>query len=176
LDCWPNGLRWVLLRTQRLCLRHRLHRLPQFPDRCAFQAAPAGGTDAFVAKISPSGNPLAYSTYLGGSAWDAGRGIAVDAAGRACVAGETASANFPLANPVQGTRGGEEADAFVTCLNPAGSGLTYSTYLGGRDADAASSIALDSAGSAYITGLTAPGISRPLLPSRADVPAMSMLS
>jgi hypothetical protein len=110
-------------------------------------------TDAFVTKLNPAGNGLVYSTYLGGSGEDDGYGIAVDAAGSAYVTGLTLSSDFPTMNPFQTTSGGR-TDAFVTKLNPAGSALLYSTYLGGGGYDAGRAIAVDSSGSAYITGFT----------------------
>ena len=117
------------------------------------QAALAGGYDAFVTKLSPSGTALVYSTYLGGSSNDEGYGIAVDSAGSAYVTGQTFSSNFPTASPLQAANAGEY-DAFVAKLNPAGSALVYSTYLGGSAFDSGSGIAVDSAGSAYVTGQT----------------------
>jgi len=96
---------------------------------------------------------LAYSTYLEGSVTDWGNGIAVDAAGNAYVTGFTFSTNFPTANPLQPTIHGNE-DAFVTKMNVEGTGLVYSTYLGGSGEDTGESIALDSAGNAYVTGIT----------------------
>ncbi|MGH9446941.1 MAG: choice-of-anchor D domain-containing protein, partial [Terriglobia bacterium] len=104
-----------------------------------------------------------YGTYLGGSGSDQGNGIAVDSSGDAWIAGYTQSSNFPVDNPVQlllGITGGSNcgttlcADAFVTELNPAGSGLLFSTFLGGSSADFGQAIALDSSGDAYITGST----------------------
>jgi hypothetical protein len=113
-----------------------------------------GGLDAFVTKINPTGSGLVYSTYLGGSGDDDGSGIAVDALGNAYVAGTTSSTNFPTTpGAFQTTVGGFE-DAFVTKLNPTGSGLVYSTYLGGSGQDFGRGVALDSAGSAYVTGFT----------------------
>src|SRR5216684_529995 len=101
----------------------------------AFQASFGGGTvDAFVTKLNPTGVALVYSTYLGGSGDDQGNGIAIDAAGNAYVTGETSSINFPTANPIQPTLAGS-SDAFVTKVNPTGSGLVYSTYLGGSAQD-----------------------------------------
>jgi Beta-propeller repeat len=107
--------------------------------------------------IDPS---LAYSTYLGGSDFDGrGLGIAVDSAGSAYVTGSTASPDFPTTAGAFDTSFNHgpfgQADAFVTKLNPAGSGLTYSTFLGGSFPDSPSGIAVDSAGSAYVTGTTA---------------------
>ncbi len=112
------------------------------------------GSDAFVSKLNPTGSALVYSTYLGGSGADYGYGIAVDAAGSAYVTGYTNSTDFPTANPLQPSYGGGEMDAFVAKLNPAGSALVYSTYLGGSGGDYGYGIALDSAGSAYVTGAT----------------------
>jgi hypothetical protein len=96
---------------------------------------------------------LVYSTYLGGSNFDSGIGIAVDSQGNAYVTGVTASTNFPTKNPFQATSGGG-GDAFVTKLNATGDGLVYSTYLGGNSFDQGSSIAVDSSGNAYVTGGT----------------------
>jgi Bacterial Ig-like domain (group 3)/Beta-propeller repeat len=126
----------------------------------AFQTTCNGGSncmsdpDAFVTKISPEGSALVYSTYLGGSNFDVGFGIAVDGAGNAYVTGSTESTDFPTKNPLQSTFGGGIADAFVAEINPAGSALIYSTYLGGSAADQAFGIALDGAGNAYVAGLT----------------------
>ena len=96
---------------------------------------------------------LSYSTYLGGSGYNSGQGIAVDSAGDAYVSGQTGSTNFPTANPLQATFGGS-SDAFVAKLNPAGSALVYSTYLGGNGVAFGTGIAVDSAGNAYVTGIT----------------------
>jgi hypothetical protein len=110
--------------------------------------------DAFMAKINPSGSALVYATFLGGSNQDIVGGIGVDSAGNAYVIGTTASTDFPTVNAVQPAYGGGLDDAFVSKLNPTGSGLVYSTYLGGGDVDVGLSIAVDSAGSAYATGYT----------------------
>jgi hypothetical protein len=113
--------------------------------------------DAFVTEINPSGSALVYSTYLGGSEWDFGYGIAVDRSGNVYVTGSTGSADFPTMNPLQPANhfGGEcGCDAFVTEINPTGSALVYSTYLGGNGDDNGSGIAVDGAGNAYVTGGT----------------------
>ncbi len=123
-----------------------------FPTVAPAQATLAGGKDAFVAKLNPAGNALIYSTYLGGAATDSGNAIAVDSAGNAYVAGGTYSLNFPTSNAYQTSNRGQQ-NAFVAKLNPSGS-LLYSTYLGGNGNDSAAGIAIDSAGSAYITGGT----------------------
>jgi len=125
-----------------------------FPTANAYQGAKGGGRDAFVTKLNAAGSALVYSTYLGGSDYDFGRGIAVDGAGSAYVTGDTWSQNFPTANAYQGAFGGGNDDAFVTKLNTAGSALVYSTYLGGSGEDYGSGIAVDAAGSAYVTGDT----------------------
>jgi hypothetical protein len=126
---------------------------PNFPTQHPFQAALAGGFDAFVTKFSPAGNTLIYSTYLGGSGLDVGEGIAVDSMRAAYVTGFTNSPNFPTQNPFQAALAGGD-DAFVTKLSPAGNSLVYSTYLGGTGNDVAEGIAIDSSGSAYIIGQT----------------------
>ncbi|MGZ8842141.1 MAG: DUF7948 domain-containing protein [Pyrinomonadaceae bacterium] len=114
-----------------------------------------GSYDAFVTKLNPQGSALVYSTYLGGSAGvDRGWAIALDDAGNAYVTGDTTSANFPTANPIQATYGGGLSDAFVTKLNPTGSGLVYSTFLGGSLFDEGRGIALNGSGSAHVTGDT----------------------
>src|SRR5262249_40136667 len=116
---------------------------------------PAGaGTDAFVTKISANGGGLLYSTYLGGNADDAGNGIRVDAHGRVYVVGVTSSSDFPLENPLHNYPGDGTTNAFVARRAAAGSGLLFSTYLGGADVDEALAAALDSDGFLYVTGDT----------------------
>jgi hypothetical protein len=108
---------------------------------------------AFVAELNPIGSALVYSTYLGGSNFDMAAGIAVDSADNAYVTGWTQSRDFPTVNPLQSSNDGNE-NAFVAKLNPAGSALVYSTYLGGSGMDQGSGIAADTAGNAYVTGTT----------------------
>lgn len=97
---------------------------------------------------------LVYSTYLGGSGWDEGWAIAIDGSRHAYVAGYTQSPNFPPPNAVQpGGLSGLD-DAFVLKLDPAGTGLVYSTYLGGGGNEQAFGIAVDAQGAAYVTGYT----------------------
>ena len=128
--------------------------LPTTPG--VFQPTLSGSSeDAFVTKLDPTGSALVYSTYLGGAFIDSGSGIAVDANGNAYVAGWTDSHNFPTTpgafQPIKLSVG---ADAFVTKLNPAGTGLVYSTYLGGDGTDTGEGIAVDADGNAYVTGTT----------------------
>jgi hypothetical protein len=116
-------------------------------------SANPSGTNAFAAKLNPNGTGMAYATFLGGSGTDAGKGIAVDSDGHAYVAGSTTSDNFPTANALQATRQGGQ-DGFVTKLNPTGTALVFSTYLGGSLDDSANAIAVDAKGSAYAAGET----------------------
>ena len=110
--------------------------------------------DAYVAKFSPTLSSLVYSTYLGGNGNDGVTGIVVDSSGAAHVTGVTFSSNFPVANAVQNQFQGGAFDAFVTKINPAGTALAYSTYLGGNDDDRGYRVRLDAAGNAYVAGST----------------------
>jgi len=132
----------------------------------AYEESDPSGTDAFATRLNALGNGLVYSTYLGGSSTDTGRGIAVDGSGNAYVTGETASSNFPLLNPIQASRVGI-SDAFVTKLDTTGTNIVYSTFLGGADLDAGRDIVVDGSGNAYVTGMTrtAFNIKNPLQPT-----------
>src|SRR5258708_5229731 len=137
--------------------------------------------NAFVTKLSSDLSKMLYSTYLGGSqgvsvqfprqapskslGGDDGYDIAVDKSGAAYVVGRTASADFPTLNAVQaahspvtnpGPSGGYPTifDAFVAKLDPKGSNLVFSTYLGGSGQDAATGVAVDRLGNAYVVGTT----------------------
>ena len=129
-----------------------------FPTANALQPAhDPSFWDAFVAKLDPTGSALVYSTYLGGNGFDFAGGIAVDGTGSAYVTGETSSTNFPTLNALQPTKASPEQDgrdAFVARLDPSGSALIYSTYLGGTQNDTGSNITVDAAGAAYVTGST----------------------
>jgi hypothetical protein len=122
-----------------------------FPIRNAFQAAYGYSGHAFVAKFSVGGS-LLWSTYLGGSGFDSGQGIAVDQYGNAYVTGTTNSSNFPSLNPFQAADGGGY-DAFVAKFSTGGA-LLWSTYLGGNNDETGYGIALDQYGDAYVTGST----------------------
>jgi hypothetical protein len=120
----------------------------------ALQTSNVGGDDAFAAKFNAAGSALIYSTYLGGSDYDQATGIAIDPAGEAYVTGFTTSTNFPTTTGALQTSNVGGDHAFVAKLNSAGSALIYSTYLGGSIYDHATSIAIDPAGEAYVTGFT----------------------
>lgn len=122
------------------------------PTKNPILPALGGGNDAYVAKFNAAGSALEYSTWLGGSGSDNGVAITVDAAGNAYVTGDTTSPNFPLVDAAQSQR--KVMDAFVAKLNPTGSALLYSTFLGGSSGDNGNAIAVDSAGSAYVVGNT----------------------
>jgi uncharacterized repeat protein (TIGR01451 family) len=126
----------------------------------AQQSTKPGLSDAFVAKFNPSGTALIYSTFLGGTNNEnvrtqrSGR-VAVDAVGNAYVAGDTASADFPVGGPGADTVFGggvaSQTDAFYVKLGPTGAFL-YGTYLGGNDFDTAVGIGVDSTGNVYVAG------------------------
>jgi hypothetical protein len=131
-----------------------------FPILNPIQAVPENySTSAFVTKLG-AGGVIVYSTYLSGNDSDSGTRIAVDPSGAAYVVGITASTNFPTANPSQSFLRGR-TDVFVSKLDPSGSRLVYSTYLGGSNVEQARlefgpalDVAVDSAGNAYVAGLT----------------------
>jgi uncharacterized repeat protein (TIGR01451 family) len=147
---------------------------PNFPvtsnvvqSSCGTDTKCNGTYDGFVTKLNPTGSGLTYSTFLGGSGYDFLSGVAVDNNGDAYVAGGTVSTNFPVTpGAAQTIYGGNSpscvpspstvcGDVTVSQLNPSGSALNYSTYLGGSgDESNGFSLALDSANNAYITGYT----------------------
>jgi hypothetical protein len=111
--------------------------------------------DVFVCKLDPSGTSLIYSTFLGGEFRDFGYAIAVDGSGNAYITGRTGSGLFPTTTGAFDTTKKGNFACFVSKLNPTGSALVYSTYLGGAGGSSeAVDIAIDNAGNAYITGDT----------------------
>jgi hypothetical protein len=124
-----------------------------FPAVGGIQANFGGVRDAFVAKLNPVGYYLDWSTYIGGSAFDAANAIAVDSAGFTYVTGVTASADFPDSGPSQGFPSGAASMAFVTKLKPGGLGAVYSILWGGG-ADSGLAITADANGNAYVAGAT----------------------
>jgi hypothetical protein len=135
LRCDANGNAYVVGTTQS----------PNFPTTAgAFRTTGAASNfgDVFVAKLNATGTALVYSTFIGGSNFDWGRAIAIDAAGNAYVTGQTKSSNFPTTGGAFDRTfnvdtcprcGIDQEDAFALKLNAAGSGLVYSTFLGGFD-------------------------------------------
>ncbi|MEE8575314.1 MAG: SBBP repeat-containing protein, partial [Thermodesulfobacteriota bacterium] len=126
-----------------------------FPTASAYQGSNAGSYDAFVTKIDKTGSTLTYSTYLGGGSSDYAYDIAVDSSGAAYVTGETSSNGFPTVSAIYGDN--TNTDVFVTKLDPEGSAIAYSTYLGGTGYDLGQAIAVDGAGAAYVMGYTDSG-------------------
>lgn len=133
-----------------------------FPTVRALQPAIAGqpdpvlgvhSLDAFVAKLSPAGDRLEFSTFFGGSGLDEGIGLAVDSLGRVYITGLTDSTNLPVVNAFQPAPGGGR-DGFVVQWAADGQGLGFSTYLGGNGADHGSGVAVDGEGRVWVTGLT----------------------
>lgn len=119
----------------------------------AVRTSLTGPTDAFVTKLDPAG-AVVYSTYLGGIGDEEARSIAVDGAGNVYMIGDTTSADFPTTAGAFQTIAGGLIDAFVTKLDPSGSALLYSTYLGGSGEEETRGVAIDQAGSAYVVGDT----------------------
>jgi hypothetical protein len=154
-----------------------------FPTANPIQAARSGDYDLWAARLSPDGAHLDYSTYLGGSSTEYLGRIAVDAAGYATLAGTTNSQSYPTTpdafQPVFGgglcgaAGFGQRScyDAFVTRLAPDGSGLAYSTFLGGANDDEARGVVVDAAGNAYVVGYT---ISADVPPSAFDISVSSL--
>ena len=126
----------------------------------AFKRTLAANTqNAFVTKLNAAGSALVYSTFIGINTpvpntdpYDKANAIAVDSSGNAYITGQSVSQNFPVTNTAFQTFPGSRLDAFVTKLNPNGTGLVYSTYLGGNGDEIAKAIAVDASGNAYVTG------------------------
>jgi hypothetical protein len=128
---------------------------PVFPTTTgALDTSYNGNVDAFVTKFNPSGSQLVYSTFLGAGQEDIGEGIAVDSSDNAYITGRTTSSTFPTFGTGADATYGGSRDAFVTKLNPAGSALVYSTFLGGAQEDFGEDVAVDGSGSAYVSGTT----------------------
>ena len=129
----------------------------------SFQSPSAGGGDAFVTKLSPSGSSFVYSFLLGGGDFDIAYGLALDSQRRAYIVGYTCSnnpSNFPVKNAYQAISTSQNCangggDGFVTRVNASGTGLDYSTYLGGGIYTLGTGIAVDSNYASYVTGYTA---------------------
>lgn len=141
-----------------------------FPVVNAFDSDYAEGScsgtpcsDAFVAKLSADGSTVLYGSYLGGGRDEWAETVALDASGKLYVIGSSKSYNFPMASPIQGTRGSNNCgnppcpDIFVSKVDMAAAGsasLIWSTYLGGDSSDYGYGIALDTRGGVYLPGAT----------------------
>lgn len=146
----------------------------------AFQTSIAGFSDTYVVKLNAAGSDVVYSTLLGGDANDLAAGIAVDAAGDAYVCGSTQSSNFPTRNAAQAAIAGG-SDWFVTKLNPGGTDIVYSTFVGGPGGatDVPYGVAADATGRAYVVGngnpFSLPGVPS-LVPARQQTGMLVRLS
>src|SRR6185369_3575937 len=136
---------------------------PTTPGAFKRTGATSNVSDVFVTKLNATGTALVYSTFIGGSNFDWGRALALDAAGNVYVTGQTKSSNFPTTGGAFDRTfnvdtcprcGIDQYDAFVLKLNASGSALVYSSFLGGFDIDDALAIAVDGAGNAYVGGET----------------------
>lgn len=124
-----------------------------FPIVGGFQSEPGGYRDAFVVKIEADGSRVAYSSRLGGIGFDQGWDIAVDALGRAFVAGWTSDpTGFPIVNPAIPVIARQRDQVFVTVVAANGGSVVSSSILGGQKDDRAFGIAVDAVGDAYVTG------------------------
>jgi uncharacterized repeat protein (TIGR01451 family) len=121
----------------------------------AFQTTIAGGSDAFVTKLSSGGGSLIFSTFLGGSGTDGSSGLHLNSAQMVFLTGSTSSANFPTtANAFRRTLAPATQDAFVTALQPDGKSLYYSTLLGSSNTSSGAAIWVDPAWNAWVAGNT----------------------
>ncbi len=118
----------------------------------AYQTQIAGGENVFLSEFNSSGS-IIYSTYLGGSSFDTGKGIALDKNGNIYLTGETSSLNFPITSNAYQTQNVGVGDVFLTEFN-SNKTLIYSTYLGGSGLQYGYGVAVDNSGNAYITGYT----------------------
>ncbi|MEQ1947581.1 MAG: SBBP repeat-containing protein [Bryobacteraceae bacterium] len=123
-----------------------------FPLVNSLSATLVGSRKAFVLRLNSVGNALTYSTYLGGTAYEAGTAIALDSSANDYVTGDTQSVNFPVSGAVQSSNAGG-FDAFVTKINSAGA-IVFSTYLGGAGNEHAGGIAIDASSNVYVAGGT----------------------
>jgi hypothetical protein len=120
----------------------------------AYDTSYNGNIDVFVAKVSSSGGELDYATFLGGSSIEYSEGIALDESGGAHLTGETQSSDFPATGGAfdESYNGGH--DAFMAKIDPSGSLLEYSTFIGSSLWDRATGLALGPSGCVYLTGYT----------------------
>jgi hypothetical protein len=135
-------------------------RSPDFPTERAFDssfnAAYPGLSDCFVLKVNSTGNGIVYSTFIGGIAADGGEAIEVDSLGNVYVGGTTTSPDFPTKSALDDSYS-ESTDCFLLKLNASGSGLVYSTFVGGLLWEVVNDIVIDSSSNLYAVGFTASG-------------------
>lgn len=124
------------------------------PTLDPFQQVAGFSQDAFVLKLSPSGDRLLYYVFLGGDFDEYAQAIGIDANGNAYVGGDTRSLNFPTRSPLQAAMGGGFKDGFVVKISPDGRNLVYSTYIGGSREEDVEAIAVDNTGGVYIASTT----------------------
>ena len=128
-----------------------------FPASSGFQTGRAGSQDAFFAIIDLSQGgaaSLQYATYLGGSGWDTGRGIAVTADRTVWVVGQTYSGDFPVNGISYQPNYVNAGDGFVAHIDPKANAVVYATYLGGNDQDLARNVIVDPSGRVIVSGYT----------------------
>ena len=122
----------------------------------AYDPTANGGLDVFVTRVSTDGTALVFSTYMGGGDDDSGQGIALDSTGDVCITGSADSPDYPTTPGAYDTTQNSPllGDVFVTKLDPTGSALVYSTFLGGSGVDSGSDLIADPDGSVTVTGWT----------------------
>lgn len=125
-----------------------------FGDVPGYDTSYNNNGDAFVVKVRPDGSGLDYCTFLGGSDWDLGTAIALDAAGNAYVSGGTWSTDFPTTSSVYDETHNGLRDTFAAQLSPSGTTLNYATYIGGSSQEESRGLELDATGNLYLTGWT----------------------
>jgi hypothetical protein len=128
--------------------------LGDFPTVNPIQGQLSGLSSAFVTKLAPDGQSLIYSTFLGGSGFESGNDMAIDDRGNVYLTGETTSSDLPQVAPIQPGFGGN-GDGFVGKILADGTTIDYLTYLGGNGFDSGNAIAVNAAGTAFVTGQTA---------------------
>jgi hypothetical protein len=126
-----------------------------FPFSDSIDSTFNGGLyDCFIFKLNSDGDELIYSSFIGGEGYDAGQGVTVTSTGYAYLTGVTASQNFPILNPYDGTYNGGDADAFILGVSPSGRTLEFATFFGGTGEDSGTAIVADQTGVLYLTGYT----------------------
>ena len=149
---WPGGL--VVDEAGNAYFTGRSNSLDFPTTASSFQQEPPGGLwNGFVTKLNPTGTDLVYSTYLGGSDSDNGAGLWLDGAGDVYLSGISSSADFPLVNPIQSNLAGSY-DITISELNPTGTALLFSTFLGGSREESVGSPISDGRGHLYLAEFT----------------------